>query len=348
MDRRNLLKTMGLMMAMPVIARAAGDKNKAADIIKPAAIKEGDTVAIIAPGTAVSDPDDLLRAEEILKFLKLNFIYGKNTIKGSGYKSRSIKERVDDLHHAFADDSVKAVFCIRGGYGSGQLLDSIDYGLIRSNPKVFTGYSDITALHIAIGKYSGLITFHGPVLLSSFVPFTLNYYKKAVFSREPIGKIHNPNHNGSIRDPYPTRTINGGKAKGRLTGGNLTLVCSLMGTPYEIETEGKILCIEDVGEEPYRIDRMLTQLRLAGKLEKAAGIAFGRCVECGPKQFEPSTTWDYSLGEVLDNILGGLGIPVFYGLTFGHSANQATLPMGIEAEINADEGYLDVTEPAVI
>ncbi|MBI5326633.1 MAG: LD-carboxypeptidase [Ignavibacteriae bacterium] len=317
-------------------------------MIHPKALKQGDTVGIIAPATAVTDPDQIGKAIEALNYFGLKNKIGRNVLKGEGYKTRTIEERIDDIHTMFGDKDVSAIFCLRGGYGSAGLLDKIDYDLIKSNPKIFIGYSDITALHLAINKYSSLITFHGPVLLSGFSNYTADYFSKALFNTNPLGKIVNPESKSGIRLVHPTRTIKPGKATGKLIGGNLSIICSLMGTPYEIETKDKILFIEDVGEEPYRIDRMLTQLRLAGKLNSTAGIIFGECTECNSDGLNPSHIWDYTLGEVLDKILGNLNIPVFYGLTFGHTNDQITIPEGVEAEMDADDRVLNILESGVI
>ncbi len=316
----------------------------AVDTIKPSVLEEGDLVGIIAPATAVSDPDEIARAKETLDYFGLKMKLGDSVASGGGYKTRGVKERLNDLHGMFRDSDVKAIFCIRGGYGSGQLLDKIDYELIKENPKIFLGYSDITAMHLAINKKAGLVTFHGPVALSSFSRFTVEYFQKALFSSEPLGLLSNPEGVSGIRLRKPTRTIRSGNSKGILRGGNLSLICSLLGTPYEIETEGKIVFLEDVGEQPYRIDRMLNHLRLSGKLDKAAGIVFGECSSCDFKS--SSRIWDYSLGEVLDYYLKDLGVPVFYGLTIGHTRDQLTLPMGVEAMLDADAGTLSITEAA--
>ena len=169
-------------------------------------------------------------------------------------------------------------------------------------------------------------------------------FEKALFSSEPLGTLTNPDAQSGIRDLYPLRSVNSGRAEGMLTGGNLSLVSSLMGTPYEIETDGRIVLLEDVGEQPYRIDRMLTQLNLAGKLENAAGIVFGKCSGCGPDGSQ--STWDPTLGEVLDYQLGGLNCPVFSGLLFGHTSDQLTIPLGIPAVMDADKGTLIIDKPA--
>lgn len=345
MDRRDILTAGLAITALPFLPKILKSQTNSQTLLKPQVLKAGGTVGVVAPGTAVPDPDDLEKAGQALEFFGLKMKFGKSIKTGTGYKSRTVSERVADINDMFSDNEVKALFCIRGGYGSGQLLDKLDYKLIRSNPKIFLGYSDITSMHLAINKMAGLVTFHGPVLLSQFSSYTIDYFKKALFSIEPIGKIENPSVISGVRPAYPFRTLVPGTAKGKLTGGNLSLIASLMGTPYEIETKGKILFLEDVGEEPFRIDRMLTQLNLAGKLKDASGIVFGKCAGC---DVGDTGVWDSSLGEVLDFQLAKLNIPVFYGLMIGHTAEQVTIPYGVEAELNAGEGTLTITESAVM
>lgn len=315
-----------------------------AEIIKPKALKFGDKVGVIAPATSVTDPEDIYRAKETLNYFGLEGIFGKSLKNGSGYKTRTVKERLDDFHAMFEDKSIKGVFCVRGGYGTPGLLDKINYELIKANPKVFCGYSDITALHLAINKKSNLLTFHGPVLLSNFSKYTEDSFRKAIFSNEKIGEYSNPIGKRNFRNSFPTMTIVKGSAEGALIGGNLSLVAALMGTPYEIDTVGKIVFLEDVGEQPFRIERMLTQLKLAGKFDNAAAVIFGKCEDCTPS----GNVWDRSLGEVIQEVLGDLKIPVLSGLMIGHTAEQLTLPQGIKAELDADEATLDILESACI
>jgi muramoyltetrapeptide carboxypeptidase len=244
----------------------------------------------------------------------------------------------------FRDPEVKAIFALRGGYGSAQLLDRIDYELIRANPKIFVGYSDITALHLAIHQKTGLITFHGPVVLSRFTDYTLDHFRRALFQTNPIGTVRNPGETNTLRPVHRLRAVRPGTARGRLIGGNLTLISTTLGTPYEIDTRGRILFIEDVDEEPYRIDRMLTQLRLAGKLDAAAGIIVGECLDCRPKDYKPSFNSTFTLGEIEDNLLGDLKVPVLSGLTIGHTDDQLTLPEGAMATLDAGQGTLTLEE----
>ncbi len=349
MNRRDLIKGIVAATAAIKMVNLSSDL-KAKDllpqnkIVKPNALKVGDKVGIIAPGTNVMDPDDINKAAEVIKWLGLVPVYGEGLLEQIGYKTRKAELRANDFNKMFADNSIKAVFCIRGGYGSQQILKYIDFDLVKSNPKIFLGYSDITALHLAINRYAGLITFHGPVLLSAYTNFTANALKTMLFgeAQYPL-KLTNPEGLSGIRKNFPMRTIKEGKATGKLVGGNLSIVASLMGTKYEIETKGKILFLEDVGEAPFRIDRMLGQLAMTGKLEKAVGIVFGKCEECDSNE----STWDSSLGEVLDYYLKPLEIPSFYGLLFGHSSNQLTLPINTTAELDSINQTLTIVESPV-
>jgi muramoyltetrapeptide carboxypeptidase len=318
-------------------------------MIKPKALVQGDTIGLITPSTFVSDPERLETAERTVRYFGLVPKWGKNVGKKYGYAGGTVDERLDDLHAMFADSAVKAVFCVRGGYGSGHLLDRIDYKLIAANPKIFIGYSDITAMHLAIHKMTGLITLHGPVPTSAFTTYTQNFYRKALFEARPLGELSNPPEANLLRPSHRLRAVRPGKARGRLIGGNLSLVAATMGTPYEIDTRGRILFIEDVDEQPYSLDRMLTQLRLSGKLQAAAGIVWGECLDCKPKDYKPSfVEGNFTTAEVVDRILGKLDVPVLSGLTIGHTDDQLTLPEGVMAELDADKGTLTITESATV
>ncbi len=347
-DRRVFLTTSGFGLAGTLaLPRLLFGRSSSDVLIRPKALRSGDTVGLITPATYVPDPDRIALAERTMKYFDLRMKLGKYAGKRMGDYRLSIDERLDDLHAMFRDKYVSAVFAIRGGYGSMHLLDRIDYDLIHRNPKVFLGYSDITAMHLAINKQAKLVTFHGPIALSRFTDYTQKYFHKALFETQPIGKVANPPESNELRPSHFLRTIRPGVATGPLIGGNLTLISNTMGTPYEIETQGKILFLEDVDEEPYSIDRMLTHLRLAGKFDSVAGVIFGECQDCRPKDYKPSTTIPYGLGEVLDNILGGLKVPVLYGLTIGHTDDQLTLPLGVNATLDAVGGTLEIKETAV-
>ena len=346
MKRRSFIKavtaTTAATLFTPVIARPPAD-----GMILPRHLRPGDLVGLITPASYVADPDRITLAERTLKYFGLRARWAKGVGKKSGYFGSPAADRLEDLHSMFRDPDVKAIFAVRGGYGTQHLLDRIDYDLIRRNPKIFVGYSDITALHIAINKFSRVVTFHGPIVLSRFTEYTQNHFRRALFDPKPIGRLTNPPEGDNIRPLHSLRAVRPGRANGQLIGGNLTLISTTMGTPYEIDTRGKILFLEDIDEETYRIDRMLTQLRLGKKLEQAAGIVFGECNGCGPRDYKPSMESNYSLGEVLDNVLGDLKIPVLSGMTIGHTSDQLTLPIGISATLDADLGTLDITESCV-
>jgi len=355
-SRRSFLRVAALGAAGAAVgAQSATAKKKpkvpepaaasaAAAIVKPRALKPGDTVGLIAPASYTFDLWSLDDAAARVEALGLKPKFGKYVRGRRGFLSGTDDERLEDLHAMFADRGVSAVFALQGGYGTPRLLDRLDYDLIRRNPKILLGYSDITGLHLAIGRRSGLVTFHGPNMVGSLPPRTLELLKKALFVAEPIGELTNPEETDPLNVEFPLRTVTPGVARGRIVGGNLTLVTATMGTPYEIQTKDRIVFLEDTGEAPYRIDRMLVQLRLAGKLQEAAGIVFGTCTDCGPgkSSFELSL----SLSEVLMEQLGTLRKPVLAGLVFGHTKEKAVIPLGVEAELDATARRVTVLEAA--
>ena len=342
MERRKFMATIGAGIgaahASQIIRHPAKESPR-----RPKQLKPGSTIGLITPASGVDDTSALKKVEDMIKYFGWRAKWGKNVGKQSPYYD-TINKRLDDLHAMFRDPEVDAVFTVAGGYGSSQLLDSIDYDLIRKNPKVFLGYSDITALHLAINKMCNLVTFHGPVALSISTPYTARHFLKALSNVEPIGLVTNPPDGENKSGPnHKLRAIRAGSASGRLVGGNLALVSSLIGARYEIDTRGAILFLEEIDERTYQIDRMLTQLRRAGKFDQAAGIIIGEFVDCDPLDHN----WFRSLDEVLDNNLGGLKIPVLYGLTIGHTNDQLTLPLGVMATLDADAGALEITENCV-
>lgn len=307
--------------------------------IKPKRLYPGDTIGIIAPAS----PGNVELAQAGISWLKeqgFRVKLGATTEQTYGYLAGSDPLRAADIHQMFADPDINGIICLRGGYGTMRLLELLDYDLIQANPKVFVGYSDITALHTSIGQRTGLVTFHGPMVaadLGKGLPgYTFDSLFRAITAPAPLGMISNP------PDSPPPLTLVSGTASGYLTGGNLSLIAATLGTPYEIDTCNKLLCIEEVGEEPYRIDRMLTQLLLAGKLQDAAGIIIAVCADCdseGEKE-------DFTLEEVLRDRLGGLKQPVLANLYFGHTPDKATLPFGLTALLETNRGGLFINESA--
>ena len=218
MERRNFMKLgMGALALGAVGGQLRSEESKSDRVIWPASLKPGDKIGIVAPGTNVSDPDEIMRAKKAAEYLGYEVELGKYLRRGHGYKSRSVEERIEDIHEMFDSSDIKGIFCIRGGYGSGQLLDSLDYDLIRDNPKIFMGYSDITAMHLALQKKTGLVSFHGPVMLSRFSDYTIECMRAVVESESNI-ELRSSAAKSGIRDAYPLRVINEGEAEGRLNG----------------------------------------------------------------------------------------------------------------------------------
>jgi muramoyltetrapeptide carboxypeptidase len=304
---------------------------------KPVALRKGSTIRVVAPASPEEDPSILSRDLAKLRELGYNVSLGEcvRKLKTHGYLAGTDEERADELNEAFRDDKVDGVFCVTGGYGTSRILPSLDYDLIKSEPKVFLGYSDITTLHIAMHQKSDLVTFHGPMVTSQFTDYTQSWLLRTLQNPEPLGELTNP-----IDGPV-IKTINEGKASGKLVGGNLTLMTHTLGTPYEIDTKNKILFLEDTEEPPYRIDRYLTHLWLGNKLQDAAGIIVGEFTKYDPTQTPSLTLWD-----VLKDRIGGSGKPAIYGLCCGHGKHHLTMPIGVDARIDATQRKVWVDESA--
>jgi len=315
--------------------------------LKPKPLLEGNKIGLVSPASYI-DKSELNDSIENLSALRFNVFYTDKVLSKHGYLAGTDKERADDLNEMFRNKEIDAIVCTRGGYGCARILDFLDYKAIKDNPKILIGYSDITALLFAVYSQTGLISFHGPVGISTFNNFSIDsfvnvlmYVKNRYIAPLAEDDAFNPDL------AYEPFTINSGKAKGILVGGNLSIAVSMIGTKYDVDYKNKILFFEEVGEEPYRIDRMLTQLIVSGKLKSAAGIVLGVFKNCERKRNNPSFEKTFGLKEVLLDRLGGLEIPVFYGMSFGHITNKITIPFGIEAEIDADNLSLTFLESAV-
>ncbi|MCK5455650.1 MAG: LD-carboxypeptidase [Melioribacteraceae bacterium] len=311
-------------------------------VIKPKRLRKGDLIGVISPA---SSPNELERIEKGVKYLEglgYKVVVGKNVGKVHGYLAGTDEERLDDLHSMFSNKDVKAIFNVRGGYGSGRLLDKINYGLIKRNPKIFVGYSDITALQMAFLKKTGLITFAGPMVAVDFAsdnvdPFTEENFWKIITSSKKIGKINNPNNEKFY-------TLSKGRGEGSLIGGNLALLISLMGTDYQPNFSNSVLLLEDIGEDPYRIDRMFYQLKYAKVFSKIKGVILGRFVDCYIKD---KTQSSLTLNDVISDYLEELKIPVLYNVKHGHIKENLTIPWGLKTKINTSRCFIEITESAV-
>ena len=309
-------------------------------------LKAGNTIGVISPSSPSEKKSEVVRGKETLESMGYRVVLSKNLNKTKGLVAGTEEERAEDLHEMFRRDDVDAIFVTQGGYGSAQLLRYLDFDMISQNPKIFTGFSDITSLHLAINKRSEMVTFHGPGLSrfnsEDLTDYTKNGFFKAIAEDSPIGEIKLANPKKWVN------RINPGVAEGTLTGGNLTLICSTLGTPYEIDTRGKLLFIEDLDTEPWIFDHMLSHLRNAGKLDCVAGIVVGECHNCVPYPHNPGYYVDLSLEDILDYYLKPLNIPSIYGLPLGHTDDIATVPFGVWARLDADNKKFEILESGVL
>lgn len=307
-----------------------------AELIKPRRLSPGDTVGIMAPACWV-DTEQVKAASTILENMGLRVRLGDTLFKKHGYLAGTDEERAGELNAMFADPAIKAIICARGGYGTGRIADLLDYDLIRANPKIFWGYSDITFLHAAISRFAGLVTFHGPMLIDlgkeDLHPLTVQNYETLL----------RPSVLRYTEEISPLEALVEGEADGPLVGGNLSLIVSSLGTRYELETKGKLLFIEDIDEEPYRVDRMLNQLKHAGKFADAAGILIGDFHNCEPDKRKVS----FTLEEIFDHHIVPAGKPTLSGFRIGHCSPNIAIPIGVRARMSTYEKLLACTEPGV-
>ena len=317
-------------------------------LIRPRRLAPGQTIGIVAPSSAPNEPERIRFAIETVESLGFKVRPGPHLYDREGYLAGADAARADDLNEMFADDSVDAIWCVRGGYGASRILPALDYSLMQRRPKALIGYSDITALHMAIHRHAGLVTFHGPVAFRAFTPYTRGELKRVLWTADTPARLGGPppfeQAEGRVDWDNRVTTLQPGKARGRLLGGNLCLMSHLVGTPYLPDLRGAILFLEDVEEAYYRIDRMLTQLWLSGALAGVAGMAFGKFTGCEPSAF---FLQNRPLEDILAERFRALGIPTVSGLMIGHIEDQTTLPVGCLAELDADAGTLTLLEPGV-
>ena len=333
----------GAATAFSGAARAAAPAPR---LVKPPRLKQGDLVGLVAPGGVVDDAiiQTCVRNLETLGFrvkpsANLRAAYG-------GYAG-TVRQRLEDLHGMFRDREVAAVWAARGGSGCPQLLPHLDYRLLRAHPKALIGYSDITALHLGILRHAGLVTFHGPVAWTSVSDFTTAAMRAALMepqARTVLALSEEHLRRAETQPQFVPRTYREGVAEGRLVGGNLSVLSALVGTPYMPDAKGALLFIEEVGEAPHRIDRMLEQLRQAGVLTRAAGIVLGVFHNCEPKDRDAALT----LAETLEHQLSKVDVPAVYGYSFGHVTHQYTLPVGVRARLDTAGRTVTLLEAAVL
>ena len=325
--------------------RCAQQGPRMQPLIKPPRLRQGDTVALIAPGGYATEKS-IAKARSNIEKLGLRVREGAFLREVNGNYAGTVHQRLLDLHAGFADPEIKMIWPIRGGSGCISLLAHLDYALIRANPTILLGYSDITALHLAIHRHAGLVTFHGPVASSTMSDYSTEHMLAVLTDPQPEYTIPMALENSrrALEAPqYAMRTVHGGTATGTLMGGNLSLVAALAGTPYAADFKDSILFLEEVNEAPYRIDRWMTQLDLSVGFAKAAGIMIGICEDCGPEHEDISLTLD----QTFDIHLQPLAIPAVTGYSIGHIRNQFTIPVGLRATLDTGRQTVTLLEPAV-
>jgi len=338
-DRRSTISGIGGLLASSVFPLSATARATA----KPARLRQGDTVGLIAPANPDNTPLHLEAVGNTIRGMGLVPKPGLHVSDSFGYLAGTDKDRAADINAMFADDTVRAIFAIRGGWGSARLLPLLDWNLIRANPKLLIGFSDVTALHLAFAARAGFPTLHAPNAANRWDVTSWNSFWRLAFSGEtPV--LGGADNQGTMLPAAPITMIGPGKASGRLLGGNLTVLSTLMGTPWLPDFKGAILFLEDVGEAEYRIDRMMNQLALAGVLGKVSGVIFGQCRRC------INDTPDYAgftIPDILEQYLAPLGIPAFSGANIGHIGNQLCMPVGARVLMDADAGTIALLEPIV-
>ncbi|WP_016952233.1 LD-carboxypeptidase [Anabaena sp. PCC 7108] len=340
-NRRQFITTLGVTTLAthlatqipPVIAKKSLSPNT---IIKPPCLQIGDTVGLISPAGIV-EAKDIEDAKQTFINLGLKVKTGVHILDRDGYLAGKDADRAQDINTMFADKSIKVIIAMRGGWGCNRILPLLNYPLIRSHPKIIMGYSDITSLLLAINARSRLVTFHGAVATSTWNQFTVDYFKRILFNAETVIMENNHNSAGKIE------VISPGKARGKIVGGNLSVIAAMVGSVYLPSWRKNILFLEDIGEDIYRIDRMLTQLKNAGILQQINGFIFAQCTNCQLGD-EPS----FTLMQILKQHIQPLGIPAWYGSMIGHIQDKFTVPMGVEVEIDAENGTIKMLEAAVI
>ncbi|HIK12653.1 MAG TPA: LD-carboxypeptidase [Oscillatoriaceae cyanobacterium M33_DOE_052] len=333
-SRRQFGEILGMSLLASQLPKVAAANS--ATIVKPPRLQPGDTVGLISPASPV-DREDVADAVAAMNQLGLKAKLGAHILDEYGYLAGSDANRAADVNTMFRDGTVKAIITMRGGWGCNRILPLLDYNLIRQNPKIIIGFSDITSLLLAIYARTGIVTFHGPVGISSWNSFSVNYFQRLLFAGESV----------TLRNPRTLRvqTITGGQTRGRLVGGNLSVIASMLGSDYLPDWGKTILFVEEIDEHIYSIDRLLTQLKIAGILDKIAGFIFAECTDCTAGEGdEPSLT----LNQVLQDIIKPLGIPAWYGAAIGHIRDKFTVPLGVEAEIDAGLGTIRLLESAVM
>lgn len=308
-------------------------------LVKPTALRRGDKICIVSPASPNWTPSSYEKGKRVIEDMGFEVIAGRYVDSKHLLFAGEARKRANDINNAFKDKSVKAIFCNRGGTGTAHVLPYIDFSLIRENPKILVGYSDITALQIAILRETGLVTFYGPLVSTDLDrnrnDYTIHHLFHVLAENESKTELVNPPRRGIL-------TIYKGAAEGQLAGGCLSVAVATLGTKYELETKGKILFFEDIDEKPHRIDRYLTQLILAGKLQECEGIILGAFTRCNYLKMDVYERFKVSLMDIIKDRILPLRKPCIFGLQFGHVPKKMTIPMGAKAWLDATRGRVTI------
>ena len=342
LDRRTMIQATA---AAALLAASVGGTAPLPARRRPRRLRAGDIVGLVEPASLTPDAFDLEQVLNTIRAMGLVPRPAANLLSRYGYLAGRDEERAAGINAMFADREVRAIFAVRGGWGSARVLPHLDFDLIRANPKLLVGFSDITALHLALAARTDCPSIHGPNAASAWGRLSWDSFRRLVFDAETPTWETPAGTDDRLAPRSGIRTFRPGRASGPLIGGNLTVLTSLVGTPFLPSFEGAILFIEDVDEAQYRIDRMLTQLSLAGILGRVAGVVFGQCTDCVARN--SSSIGGFTLSEVLAQHLTPLGVPAFQGALFGHVPDQFSMPVGIRAEIDASAGKIRMLEPVV-
>lgn len=340
-SRRNFLKSGSLLGASALIFPQMDIKPidfcESPSIIKPKKLKKGNIIGVTAPGGVILNPKDILKFEKLLQKMGYSVVLGDTLKKKYGYLAGKDEVRANELMSFFEDPKIDGIIAMRGGWGCARLLDKLDYSIIQKYPKVLMGFSDVTSLLNAIHIKTGLVTFHGLVGINNWNAFSTEIFNRVVCNGEncafPLEKSSSRNFVSIVK----------GKARGKLFGGNLSVISGLVGSPFFKLPENTILFLEETNEEPYVVDRLLTHLKLANVYERLSGIIFGHCSNCIAQSPENSLP----ILKIIKEHFSALTIPVSFGSPIGHISNKWTIPIGIEAEMDSESGLLVLLEPAV-
>lgn len=335
-NRRYFLqRALALAAASALMPPLRAQQTNAGKLRKPPRLRKGDLIALTAPAGAIFNDESIQKATLALEAAGFRVMHGDTLKLRHGYLAGTDAQRATELQQLFENRNIHGIVAMRGGWGCARLLPLLDLHKAAENPKVLSGFSDITTLLLALQAHTGMVTFHGPVGNSTWEGFTSAQFLQLTTEPGP--------HTLRTLPGQPHGILHGGKSTGSLLGGNLTVLCALLGTPWQPDFTNAILFLEETEEEPYAIDRLLTQLELAGALRKLSGIVWGACTKCEAEEPDKS----FTLNEVLQQKLGSLGIPVVTGFPFGHVRDKLTLPLGVSCTLDAENGTLTLLESAV-